>query len=115
VLLAAVGTFGVVAYSVAQRTNEIGIRAALGAQPSDLRRMVVAQASKLAVFGVIVGALAALLLARSIRTMLFQVSPNDPVTYAAVAVFLAAVAIAASYIPARRATRVDPIIALRHE
>jgi predicted permease len=115
VLLAAVGTFGVVAYSVAQRTNEIGIRAALGAQPWDLRRMVVAQASKLAVFGVIAGALAALLLARSIRTMLFQVSPNDPVTYAAVAVFLAAVAIAASYIPARRATRVDPIIALRHE
>ncbi len=115
VLLAAVGIFGVMAYSVAQRTNELGIRAALGAQPSDLRRMVVAQASKLAVFGVITGALAALLLARSIRTMLFQVSPNDPVTYAAVAVFLAAVALAASYIPARRATKVDPIIALRHE
>ena len=115
VLLAAVGIFGVMAYSVAQRTNELGIRAALGAQPSDLRRMVVAQASKLAVFGVIAGALAALLLARSIRTMLFQVSPNDPATYAAVAVFLAVVALTASYIPARRATKVDPIIALRHE
>jgi predicted permease len=115
VLLAAVGIFGVMAYSVAQRTNEIGIRAALGAQPSDLRRMVVAQAAKLAVFGVIVGALAALLLARTIRTMLFQVSPNDPATYAAVGIFLAGVALAASYIPARRATRVDPIVALRHE
>jgi len=115
VLLAAVGIFGVMAYSVAQRTHEIGIRAALGAQPTDLRRMIVAQASKLAAIGVISGAVAALLLARSIRTMLFQVSPNDPVTYAAVAVVLTAVALAASYIPARRATRVDPIVALRHE
>jgi predicted permease len=115
VLLAAVGIFGVMAYSVAQRTNEIGIRAALGAQPSDLRRMVVAQASKLAVLGVAAGAVAALVLARWIRTLLFQVSPNDPGTYAVVAVFLGCVALIASYIPARRATKVDPIIALRHE
>jgi predicted permease len=115
VLLAAVGIFGVMAYSVAQRTHEIGVRAALGAQPSDLRRLVVAQASRLAIFGVIAGAFAALLLARSMRTLLFQVSPNDPATYAAVGIFLAAVALAASYIPARRATTVDPIVALRHE
>jgi predicted permease len=115
VLLAAVGIFGVMAYSVAQRTNEIGIRAALGAQPSDLQRMVVTQASKLAVIGVIVGAMVALLLARSIRTLLFQVSPNDPSTYVLVALFLSGVALAASYIPARRATKVDPIVALRHE
>jgi predicted permease len=115
VLLAAVGIFGVMAYSVAQRTNELGIRAALGAQPSDLRSMVVAQASKLAAFGVIAGALAALFLARSIRTMLFQVSPNDPGTYIAVAVILGVITLAASYIPARRATRVDPIVALRYE
>jgi predicted permease len=114
-LLAAVGIFGVMAYSVAQRTHEIGIRAALGAQPTDLRRMVIAQASKLAAIGVVTGALAALVLARSMRTMLFQVSPNDPATYAAVALVLTAVALAASYIPARRATRVDPIVALRHE
>jgi len=114
-LLAAVGIFGVMAYSVAQRTHEIGIRAALGAQPTDLRRMVVAQASKLAAIGVVTGALAALVLARSMLTMLFQVSPNDPATYAAVALVLTAVALAASYIPARRATRVDPIVALRHE
>src|SRR4029077_13407767 len=114
-LLAAVGIFGVMAYSVAQRTQEIGIRAALGAQPTDLRGMIVARASKLATIGVISGAVAALLLARLIRTMLFQVSPNDPATYAAVALVLTAVALAASYIPARRATRVDPIVALRHE
>jgi putative ABC transport system permease protein len=115
VLLAAVGIFGVMAYSVAQRTHEIGIRAALGAQPTDLRRMIVARASKLAAIGVIFGAVAALLLARSIRSMLFQVSPNDPTTYGAVALVLTAVALTASYIPARRATRVDPIVALRHE
>jgi len=115
VLLAAVGIFGVMAYSVAQRTNEIGIRAALGAQPSDLRLMVVTHASKLAVFGLVAGVLAALLLARSLRALLFQVSPNDPLTYVAVAAVLGGVALAASYIPARRATRVDPIVALRHE
>jgi len=113
--LGAVGIYGVISYLVSQRRREIGIRAALGAQPTDLRRMIVARASKLAAIGVIFGAVAALLLARSIRSMLFQVSPNDPTTYGAVALVLTAVALTASYIPARRATRVDPIVALRHE
>jgi len=115
VLLAAVGIFGVMAYSVSQRTNEIGIRAALGALPSDLRRMVVSQASKLTALGVIAGAAAALLLGRSIETLLFQVSPNDPGTYFGVAGFLVCVALVASYIAARRATRVEPMVALRYE
>ncbi|HSC44326.1 MAG TPA: ABC transporter permease, partial [Candidatus Acidoferrum sp.] len=115
VMLAAVGIFGVMAYSVTQRTNEIGIRAALGALPSDLRRMVVAQASKLTVFGVVAGAAAALLLSRSIQTLLFQVSSNDPSTYFGVAAFLTGIALMASYIAARRATRVEPVAALRYE
>jgi predicted permease len=115
VLLAAVGIFGVMAYSVAQRTHEIGIRAALGAQPADLHRMVIRQGAQLALFGVCVGAVVAVLLARWMRTLLFQVSPNDPTTYVGVAVLLGLVALAASYIPARRATRVDPIVALRYE
>ena len=115
VVLAAVGIFGVMAYSVTQRTNEIGIRAALGALPSDLRRMVVAQASRLTALGVIAGAAAALLLARSIQRLLFGVSPNDPGTYFGVAAFLAGIALGASYIAARRATRVEPMVALRYE
>jgi predicted permease len=115
VLLAGVGIFGVMAYSVAQRTNEIGIRAALGAQPGDLRRMVVGQGVRLAVIGIVAGVFAALILARSARALLFQVSPNDPTTYLAVALFLAGISVAASYIPARRATNIDPIVALRYE
>jgi len=111
--LATVGVYGVVAYSVTQRTHEIGVRMAVGARPADVRRMVLGQGCRLAVIGVAVGLLLALAAARVMRGLLFHVSATDPATFAAVAAALIAVAALASYIPARRATRVDPMIALR--
>jgi putative ABC transport system permease protein len=114
-LLAAVGIYGVIAYSVTQRTQEIGIRMALGAQRTDVLRMVVRQALLLAVAGIVIGGAGALLLTRLMEGLLFQVKPGDPVTFAVVSGVLAAVALLASYIPGRRATRVDPVIALRAE
>jgi len=113
--LAALGIFGVMSYAVVQRSREIGIRVALGAHPAHLRRMVLGQALLLAVAGVGVGLLAALALSRAIAGLLFELSPTDPATLAGVAVLLTAVALLASYLPARRATRVDPLIALRSE
>jgi putative ABC transport system permease protein len=114
-LLAAVGIYGVIAYSVTQRTQEIGIRMALGAQRGDVLRMVVGQAMTLTAAGIVVGGIGALLLTRVMTGLLFNVKPGDPLTFSAVAVVLALVAATASYIPGRRATRVDPVIALRGE
>jgi putative ABC transport system permease protein len=113
--LATVGVYGVVAYSVSQRTHEIGVRMAIGARPADVVRMMVGEGGRLAVAGVAVGSVIALAGARLIRGLLFEVSASDPLTFAAVAAGLFGVALLASYIPARRATHVDPMIALRGE
>lgn len=112
-LLAVLGLYGVIAYSVAQRTREIGIRRAVGAQPSHIIALVIGEGLRLALAGVVLGLGGAWALTRVMQGLLFQVSVVDPVTYAAVAALFAAVALAASYIPARRATRIDPLVALR--
>ena len=114
-LLAAVGIYGVIAYSVTQRTQEIGIRMALGAQRGDVLRMIVGQAMALTCAGILIGAIGAFLLTRLMTGLLFNVRPGDPFTFVAVAAVLGIVAAAASYVPGRRATRVDPVIALRAE
>ena len=113
-VLAAIGIFGVLSYSVAQRTREIGIRMALGAEQGTVRRLVVRDAMVLALAGVGIGIVCAFFLSRSlVASLLFSTSPQDPVTFIAVAALLTLVAFASSYVPARRATRVDPMIALR--
>jgi len=114
-LLAAVGLYGLMSFAVTQRTREIGIRMALGAQPGEMRALVLKQGMVLAGIGAGLGLLLALALGRSLETLLFGIRPNDPATFVAVAVALAAVAALACYIPARRATRVDPMVALRYE
>jgi putative ABC transport system permease protein len=114
-MLSAVGIYGVMAYSVAQRTREIGIRLALGAARKDVLAMVLLGGGRLATFGLVLGLAGALALNYWLRNQLYGVSPADPVTYIAVALLLGAVALAASYIPARRATHVDPLVALRYE
>jgi predicted permease len=114
-LLAAVGIYGVISYDVSQRTNEIGIRMALGAQAADVRRMILVQGGRLAVYGIMAGVLVAIVLTRWMGTMLFGVNPTDVWTYAAVSILLALVALGASYVPSRRAMVPDPVIALRHE
>jgi putative ABC transport system permease protein len=115
VCLAALGIFGVMSYAVVQRSREIGIRVALGAHPHDVRRMVLGQALLLTGLGVGVGLMGALAFSRAIASLLFQLSPTDPATLAGVGLVLTAVALVASYLPARRATRVDPLTALRSE
>jgi putative ABC transport system permease protein len=115
VLLGAVGIYGVMSYSVTQRTNEIGIRVTLGAQPADVFRAVVGEGLRFALLGVGVGLAAALVLTRVLQSFLYGISATDPLTFASVTSLLVSVAVAASFFPARRATRVDPIIALRHE
>ncbi len=114
-ILASIGIYGVISYSVAQRTHEIGIRMALGAQRQNVLRLILAQGIKVAGAGVVIGIAASLGLTRLMTTLLFSVSAADPVTYAAVAITLVLVALLACYIPARRTLRVDPAIALRHE
>ena len=111
--LAAVGLYGVVAYTVSQRTQEIGLRMAIGAQRDDVMRMVLGGGMKLAVVGVVLGTLGALGLARVVAAMLFEVTPFDPTSYATTTAVLLAVSALACYLPARRAMRVDPIVALR--
>jgi putative ABC transport system permease protein len=114
-VLAAVGVYGVMSYSVTQRTSEIGIRVTMGAQPADILRIIVGEGLRLALIGVSIGLVGALLLSRVLRSFVFGVSTSDPVTFAGVAVILTLVGAAASYFPARRATRVDPLVALRYE
>jgi len=114
-VLAAVGIFGVLSYAVSQRTREIGIRMALGAQGRSVVHLVVRQAMILVGFGVGAGLLLGLIVSQMMAKMLFDITPTDPTTFAAVAAVLGAVALLASYLPARRATRVDPIVALRAE
>jgi predicted permease len=114
-LLASIGIFGVVSYAVAQRTREMGIRIALGATTERVLWMVLGNAMRLALIGVAVGLAASFALSRTLATLLFDLSPTDPVTFVAVGAGLTAVALVASYLPAWRATRVDPVVALRAE
>jgi putative ABC transport system permease protein len=114
-VLAAVGIYGVIGYSVSQRTQEIGIRMALGAPRAAVLRMVVGQAMALALVGVVVGAAGAWLLSRVMQKLLFGVTASDPVTFLAVSALLALVAAVAASVPGLRATRIDPVIALRSE
>jgi len=114
-VLAAVGIYGVMAYAVAQRTREIGVRLALGAQPRDVLNMVLVGGGKLAAFGLALGLIGSLGMNYFLRSQLYGVSSSDPLTYATVAALLGVVALAACYLPARRATRVDPLVALRYE
>ena len=115
IILAAIGLYGLISYSVAERTNEIGIRMALGARPVDVLKMVLAQGAKLALAGAVVGIIAGILLMRAMASVLYGVSFADPISFAGAAILLFVVALFACYVPARRATRVDPMIALRYE
>ena len=113
IVLAGVGLYGVTAFTVAQRTRELGIRLALGATPLDVVRLVIAYGGRLVVVGIAIGTAGSLGLTELIRTMLFGISARDPMTFTGVAVLLTLVLLAACYLPARRAMRVDPVIALR--
>ena len=114
-LLAAVGIYGVMSYSFSQRTHELGIRMALGAQQLDILRMALAEGMKIVVIGLASGLVGAAIVTRFFRSMLFDVGPADPITFVSVSAILAGVALFACYVPAQRATRVDPLVALREE
>jgi putative ABC transport system permease protein len=114
-LLALIGIYGVISYSVVQRTHEIGVRMALGARPGHVMRLVVGQGARVALGGLVFGIAGGLGLTRFLESMLFEVKPTDPLTFTGVALLLLLVALLACYIPARRAMRVDPMVALRYE
>jgi len=114
-LLAIIGVYGVISYSVVQQTHEIGVRMALGAQRRDVLHMILREGMLLAITGIAIGVGGALGLTRVLRSMLFEIEPTDPATFASVAIFLTIAALAACYIPARRAVKVDPMVVLRHE
>jgi putative ABC transport system permease protein len=114
-LLATVGLFGLISYAVSRRTHELGIRLALGATTRDVLRLVIGQGMKLALIGLLIGLVSSFALMRLMQTLLFGVNPADPLTFAAIALLLLAVSLLACWIPARRASKVDPLIALRHE
>jgi putative ABC transport system permease protein len=114
-LLTGAGIFGVLSYLVTQRTREIGLRMALGAHPRDVLRVIVGHGVRLALLGMAIGIAGALIVTRWMSSVLFKVKPTDPLTFTAVALVLGTVAFLAAYIPARRAMRVDPMVALRYE
>jgi putative ABC transport system permease protein len=114
-LMAVIGLYGVISYAVTQRTQELGVRMALGAQPAEILWLVVGQGMKLAALGAAAGLVAAVAITRLLRNQLFHVSAFDPPTFVLMAAALIGAAMLASYIPARRATRVDPMVALRYE
>jgi putative ABC transport system permease protein len=114
-LLSAIGIYGVLAWTISERTREMGIRLALGATKGDLLRLVIGQGMKLAFLGLAFGLLASLPAARAMKGLLFGVGASDPATFVAIALLLLLTALLACYLPARRATKVDPIVALRHE
>jgi putative ABC transport system permease protein len=114
-LLASIGIYGVMAYTFSQRTNEIGIRIAMGAQRSDILRIAVGEGALVVAIGIVSGLIGSAILTRFLQSMLFDVKPIDPVTFAAIGTSLTVVTLLACLVPAHRATRVDPLIALRHE
>ena len=112
-VLAAIGIYGLLAFSVALRSREIGVRSALGAQRHDIARLIVGEGLRMTGVGIVLGLAVAFIVTRSLETLLFQIEPRDPLTFLGIALLLIVVALAACYVPARRAARVDPIIALR--
>ena len=114
-VLATIGLYGILSYAVASRTNEIGIRLALGARTREIVKLVLREALVLVVIGIVAGIPAVLIVARFASTLLFDLSPTDPISLALAALIMMAVAILAAYLPARRATRIDPLVALRYE
>jgi ABC-type antimicrobial peptide transport system permease subunit len=114
-LLAVFGIYGVVSYGVTERTREMGLRMALGARPHDVLALVVGQGSRLVALGLALGVALALVLTRLLKSFLFEVAATDPLTFGALALVLAGIALAACYLPARKASRVDPMISLRYE